>query len=414
MTDAGAALERAFHDEWARVLAALARHVGVGPAEEATADAFAAAAAAWPRDGVPDRPGAWLAVTARRRAVDRIRRDRAQTRRAEAAGTLRALEAQGDPDPDEDETAVPDDRLRLIFTCCHPALDPAVRVALTLRAAGGLSTREIARAFLLPEPTVAQRIVRAKRKIAVAGIRYAVPADHDLPDRLASVLDVLYLVFNEGYEASAGPVLDRPDLSAEALRLTRLLCVLMPDEAEVLGLLALMLLTDARRAARVGPGGGLVPLAEQDRTRWDRRAIAEGTGALERALSRRIPGPFQVQAAIAALHAAAPSDAATDWPQIAALYGRLAQLAPSPVVELNRAVALTFAGDPAAGRALLEAVREPLGRYVPLHAADAELHRRAGDDAAAIAAYDRALDLSANDAQRAELTRRRARLSGPA
>jgi len=387
------------------VLAALARHVGVGPAEEATADAFADAAQAWPRDGVPRSPGAWLNTAARRRAIDRLRRERGQADRAAALGRLEALDrvAAGT----DHEPAVPDDRLRLIFTCCHPALAPEARVALTLRAVGGLATPEIARAFLVPEPTVAQRIVRAKRKIAQAGIPYRVPADHDLPDRLASVLDVLYLVFNEAHDATAGASLERPDLASEAIRLAKLLCVLMPDEPEALGLLALMLLIDARRPARTDAAGAYVSLADQDRSRWNCAALAEGTGLLERALRRRMPGPFQIQAAIAAVHSEAAGHADTDWPQIAVLYGRLAAIDPSPVVELNRAVAVTFAGREEAGRALLERVREPLGDYLPFHAADAELHRRAGDAAAARAALDRAIALSRNEPQRAELIRRR-------
>ncbi len=398
-----AALERAFREEWASVLATLARHVGVGLAEEATADAFAQAAAAWARDGVPRKPGAWLTTAARRRAIDRLRRERGLNDRL---ATLAHLEAMND---DEDH-AVPDDRLRLVFTCCHPALAPEARVALTLRAVGGLATPEIARAFLVPEATMAQRIVRAKRKIAQANIPYVVPADHDLPDRLASVLDVLYLIFNEGYEASAGETLDRPDLAAEAIRLTQLLCVLMPDEAEAFGLLALMLLTDARRPARVDASGALVTLEEQDRSRWDAAKIALGENALERALRRGTPGAFQVQAAIAALHAGAASYPETDWQQIAALYARLTEFDPGPVVALNGAVALALAGHGDGAAQLLEHVREPLADYVPFHAADAELRRRAGDTDAAVAAYERAIALSQNTAQRAELQRRRSQL----
>ena len=404
MTDASGALDRAFRDEWAGVLATLARHVGVGLAEEATADAFAAAAAAWPRDGVPRKPGAWLTTAARRRAIDRVRRERGLSDRLATLARLESLD-------DDSDHAVPDDRLRLVFTCCHPALAPEARVALTLRAVGGLATPEIARAFLVPEATMAQRIVRAKRKIALANIPYAVPADHDLPDRLASVLEVLYLVFNEGYEASAGDALDRPDLAAEAIRLTKLLCVLMPDEAEAFGLLALMLLTHARRPARVSADDTLVTLEDQDRSRWDAAAIAEGQRALERALRRGTPGAFQIQAAIAALHTAAPAYEQTDWHQIAALYGRLTHYAPSPVVRLNGAVALVLSGRTAQGIELLERVRGELDDYVPFHAADAELMRRAGDDDAARAAYDRAIALSANAAQRAELERRRALLA---
>jgi len=346
----------------------------------------------WPRDGVPAQPGAWLTVTARRRAIDRLRRARAQAGRAERLAELQRLEEE----PVTAESAVVDDRLRLIFTCCHPALDPAARVALTLRALGGLTTREIARAFLVAEPTMGKRIVRAKRKIAVAHIPYAVPADGELPDRLRGVLKVVYLIFNEGYSAR------RSELSDEALRLGRLLCTLMPDDAETWGMLALMLLHDARRAARLDADGRFVALEDQDRELWDRERIAEGLAALERALRLRRPGAYQLQAAIAALH----MEDVTDWAQIAALYGALAELQPSPVIELNRATAVGFADGPEAGLRLLEPLLDDLDGYQPLHAARAELLRRAGEPAEAARAYRRAIALAATAVEREELERR--------
>jgi RNA polymerase sigma-70 factor (ECF subfamily) len=407
------AVARAFRDERSAVLATLIRHVGdFQLAEDAVQDAFAAAVATWPRDGVPANPGAWLTVAARRRAIDRLRRDRSVADRAERLAELARLDAQEHPSVSE-ESAVADDRLRLIFTCCHPALDLSARVALTLRALGGLTTGEIARAFLVAEPTMGKRIVRAKRKIADAHIPYRVPDDEELPDRLRGVLRVVYLIFNEGYAASEGDRLVRTDLCAEAVRLGRLLAKLMPDDAETLGLLALMLLHDARRAARVDAEGRYVTLPDQDRSLWDRDEIAEGLGTLERAVRLRRPGPYQLQAAITALHVDAPDEGSTDWAQIAELYDALARLNPSPVVELNRAAAVGFARGPEAGLELLEPLLadKALERYQPLHAAHAELRRQAGDLAGAARAYRQAIELSGNAVERVELERRLRSLS---
>jgi RNA polymerase sigma-70 factor (ECF subfamily) len=399
---------RAFRDERASVLATLIRHVGdFQVAEDALQDAFAAAITAWRRDGVPKNPGAWITVTARRRAIDRLRRDRSVSDRAERLAELVRLDQQEHPSVSE-ESAVVDDRLRLIFTSCHPALDLQARVALTLRTLGGLTTGEIGRAFLVSEPTMGKRIVRAKRKIADAHIPYRVPSDADLPDRLLGVLRVAYLIFNEGYSASEGDRLVRGELCSEAIRLGQLLSQLMPDEAEVWGLLALMLLHDARRATRVDDQGRYVTLDEQDRSAWDRQQIDDGLQALAHAARLRRPGEYQLQAAITALHVRGADAGATDWEQIAELYGALAEVRPSPVVELNRAAAVGFAAGPEAGLALLRPLLgdSALAAYQPMHATHADLLRRSGDPAGAARAYEKAIALSTNAVERAELERR--------
>jgi RNA polymerase sigma-70 factor (ECF subfamily) len=406
--DPAAVAAHVFRTERAAVLATLIRQSGdFQLAEDAVQDAFEAALSTWPRDGVPRNPAAWITVTARRRAIDRLRRNRSAADRTARLAELVRLDQQEHPTVSE-TTMIEDDRLRLIFTCCHPALDPAAQVALTLRTLGGLTTAEIAHAFLVAEPAMGKRIARAKRKIADARIRYRVPPDEELPARLRGVLRVVYLIFNEGYSASAGGTLVRGDLCGEAIRLGRLVCQLMPAEAEVWGLLALMLLHDARRAARTGVNGGYVSLDDQDRSLWDRAQIAAGLRALERAVGFRHPGEYQLQAAITALHVQATDPDATDWIQIADLYGALGRLRPSAVVAVNHATAVGFARGPRAGLELLRPLlADPaLRRYQPLHAANADLLRRTGDQPAAAAAYRQAIALSANAVERAELRRR--------
>jgi RNA polymerase sigma-70 factor, ECF subfamily len=388
-----ATLDQVFREHWGRVLAALIGYLGdFEAAEEAAQEAFAIAAERWPREGAPDHPGAWLLATARNRAIDRIRRERT------LAAKTALLEPPAAHDEDMDATAFPDERLELLFTCCHPALALEAQVALTLRTLGGLTTTEIARAFLVPEATMAQRLVRAKRKIKAAGIPFRVPPGHLLPERLDAVLAVVYLIFNEGYGG-------RGDLAGEALRLGRALAELMPDEPEAHGLLALMRLHHARREARFRDGD-LVLLADQDAALWDAAEIAAGRAALDRALALRGRGAYVVQAAIASLHADVPRD----WPQIAALYGELARLTGSPVVELNRAVAVAEADGPEAGLAIAE--RLDLDGYPYLHATRAELLRRLGRTGEARAAYGRALALAHDAAERRLLERRLAGLSG--
>ncbi|MEV4294316.1 RNA polymerase sigma factor [Microbispora rosea] len=403
------AVDRAFREEWGQVVATLIRWTGDWDlAEECAQDAFALALRTWRRDGVPRRPGAWLTTAARNRAVDLLRREATGAAKLrEVASVLRTEDDAGDDGPD-----VPDDRLRLIFTCCHPALALEARVALTLRTLAGLGTTEIARAFLVGEQAMAKRLARAKQKIRHAGIPYRVPPAHLLPERLPAVLAVLYLLFNEGYSATAGADLVRHDLADEAIRLVRVLVRLMPDEPEAAGLLALMLLHHARRAARLDEAGDLVVLEDQERGRWDAGQIAEGVALLDGTLRRGRPGPYQVQAAIAACHSTAARPEDTDWAQIAVLYARLARLVPSPVVELNRAVAVGMAHGPAAGLALVDALRETgaLAGYHLLPAARADLLRRLGRTPEAADAYREAAGLAATDAERRYLARRLAAL----
>ncbi len=400
---------RIFQEEYGRAVASLVRHLGdIDLAEEAIQEAFAVAVRKWPEAGLPPSPAGWIITTGRNRAVDWLRREASRDQRHAQALLVRPGGDATQADPaergDEEVSPVTDDRLRLIFTCCHPALAPTAQVALTLRLLGGLETAEIARAFMVPETTMAQRLVRAKAKIKAARIPYRVPGDAELPDRLPPVLAVIYLVFNEGYAASSGTALVREDLCAEAIRLTRILAELMPDEPEVLGLLALLLLGESRRPARTGPDGELILLPDQDRTLWNRKLIAEGQHLVRACLRRNHPGPYQIQAAINAVHADAATAADTDWRQILTLYDQLMAIAPTPVVALNRAVAVAEVDGPAAGLAIVDGL--DLQRYHLFHATRADLLRRLGRRDEAALAYAAALDLTSNAAERAFLTRR--------
>jgi RNA polymerase sigma-70 factor (ECF subfamily) len=399
------AIEQVFRAEYGRAVAVLVRLLGsIDAAEEAVQDAFATAVQRWPATGVPPSPAGWIITAAKNRAIDRLRREASRDERHAAAADLLVRE-----NIDVEDCPVQDDRLRLIFTCCHPALDPSVQVALTLRLVGGLTTAEIARAFVVPEATMAQRIVRAKAKIRDAGIPYRLPVEADLPERLRAVLAVIYLVFNEGHTASAGDGLTREELSGEAVRLGRAVLELIPDDPETKGLLALMLLVESRRRARTDGAGGMVLLAAQDRRRWDRALVAEGQALVRECLRRNRPGPYQIQAAINAVHSGAPSAEATDWPQIVRLYDQLLAIAPSPIAALNRAVAVAEIEGPGPALALVNGLK--LDGYYLFHAVRADLLRRIGRDADALEAYDAAIERTGNRVEREFLRGRRQALS---